>query len=465
VRWFIIQAAILILYGPWLGVALRQVLNPPVPPWRSATPLWSIIVQSWSALSFGQSVVPALVIYGLLVAVAIYVLGAVITFRRNASLGIAVTLYTLCPIVLIAATSIWTPLFHVRYVFIYSAVFYLVLAVGFVWLLRRLPLAGGLVAIVWLAVTGYSIYELHYDARYSSDDFRGASQLIAEHIRPGDAILINAGYAYTPFVYYYPEEIAWRGRLVNYQPASDLTQGAIVLQTGSINGPPDLGWGHPDSDFYATDEPQTTQALTRLFETHPRLWVLRAYDTVTDPSGFIRSWLHEHGFLFEDRSFAGDSYIRVQGYLTQQGPAVGAPALSERVNVTFGDGLRLLGYISGGDAIQPGHPWDSDLYWSVVKQLPSDYRVIVELTDEDGQPWARSDEMPLGTAYPTSQWQEDEVLRQPVRLDVPQDIPSGRYEIRVMVYDPKRQEALSATDSHGQPSEGKITLRTVTVAH
>ncbi len=73
--------------------------------------------------------------------------------------------------------------------------------------------------------------------------------------------------------------------------------------------------------------------------------------------------------------------------------------------------------------------------------------------------------MPLGTAYPPSQWQEDEVLRQPVRLHVPQDIPSGRYEVRVMVYDPKRQEALSATDSHGKPSEEKITLSAVTVAH
>ena len=465
VRWFTAQVAVLILYGPWLGVALRQVLNPPVPPWRSATPLWSIIVQSWSALSFGQSVIPAQVIYALLLTVAIYVLGAVVTFRRNANQGIALILYTLCPVALIVLASLWTPLFHVRYVFTYSPAFYLVLAAGFVWLLRRAPLVGSLIAIVWLAVTGYSIYEFHYNPRYSSDDFRGAVQHIAENIRPGDAILINAGYAYTTFVYYYPEEIAWRGRLVNYEPALDLTQGTIVLQTGSINGPPDLGWRHPDSDFYATDEPQTAQALTRMFETHPRLWMLRAYDTVVDPDGFIRSWLDEQGFLFEDRTFAGESYIRVRGYLTRKEPVLETPPLSESPHVTFGDGLRLLGYVSEGDAVQPGHPWDSDLYWSVLKRLPSDYRVIVELADEDDQPWARSDEMPLGTAYPTSQWQEDEILRQPVRLHVPQDIPSGRYEVRVMVYDPKRQEALSAMAPQGQLPAGKITLGAVTVVN
>ena len=36
-------------------------------------------------------------------------------------------------------------------------------------------------------------------------------------VAPGDAILINAGYTYTAFDYYYRQPIAWRGRLVNYQ--------------------------------------------------------------------------------------------------------------------------------------------------------------------------------------------------------------------------------------------------------
>ena len=34
--WLGSQAAVLLLYLPWLPVAARQALDPPVPPWRQA---------------------------------------------------------------------------------------------------------------------------------------------------------------------------------------------------------------------------------------------------------------------------------------------------------------------------------------------------------------------------------------------------------------------------------------------
>ncbi len=50
------------------------------------------------------------------------------------------------------------------------------------------------------------------------------------------------------------------------------------------------------------------------------MWVYRIYDTVTDPSGFVRTWLEAHGQKFEDQVFTGESQLRVQGYLTGRDP-------------------------------------------------------------------------------------------------------------------------------------------------
>ncbi len=75
VRWLAAQIAVVVLYAPWLPIAVRQALNPPAPPWRSVVPLLSVVVQSWSALSFGQSVDPAAVWWALLL--------VLVPFRRG----------------------------------------------------------------------------------------------------------------------------------------------------------------------------------------------------------------------------------------------------------------------------------------------------------------------------------------------------------------------------------------------
>ena len=464
IGWSVAQLAVVVLYLPWLGIAFRQVVNPPVPPWRSLPNLWVAIIQSWSALSFGQTVKPDEMALALLLTFGLFVLGIGLTLRRQVNLGLGLALYTLCPLGIMLLVSLWMPLFHERYVFIYSAAFYLAMAVGLVWLMRRWTVLGCLAGLIWLGISGYSFYEFHYDPKYAGDDFRSAVTWLAQAVRPGDAILINAGYAYPPFVYYYPYEVDWRGRLVNYKPDSFPITGTVVLQTGSIDGNPTLGWGREDSDFYATNEDETAGALSRVFAAAPRVWMLRAYDTVVDPGGFVRAWLDTHGRLVEDRSFAGDSYLRVQGYLTQPEPSFAPPPLSKEMNVTFDNDLELLGYVGQPNSLQAGRPWEIDLYWKALRQLPADYRVAVQWVDQQGQPWARDDQMPLGTAYPTSHWLNGEVLRQPVGIRPPQGIPAGNYRVEVLVYDPRKQQALGAVGPDGRTLGDRVALGEISLS-
>jgi hypothetical protein len=455
-RWLTAQVAVAALCVPWLPVAARQALNPPVPPWRSAAPLWSVLVQSWSALSFGQSMDPAAEWWALALTLALFGAGLWAMWRRRA--GSALWLFCLLgPIALIVLLSFWTPLFHVRYVFTYSPVFYLILAMGLVAVWRRAPVVAYLAAMLWLGVSGYSVYQFHTSPLYAADDFRTAARDIADHAAPGDAVLINAGYAYPPFLYYDRDPLAWRGRLVDYPPPGGaLPSGLIVLQTGSIGGSHNLGWGRPDADFYATDEQQTAQALARVFAAHSRLWVLRAYDTVVDPNGFIRNWLDEHGRQFQDRLYPGESYIRVQGYLTQREAQWEAPALDHPRQATFGGRLSLLGWTASAESARAGQSWNLDFYWQGRERMAADYRAVVELTDAQGRAWARDDQMLIGDAYPTSRWLEAEVVRQPVRLRAPSGIPAGLYTLQVFVYDSTKQEALGVVDAPGPSASSSV---------
>ena len=74
---------------------------------------------------------------------------------------------TFGPLLLIYLGSFITPLYHVRYVFTYSAPFYILLGAGLAWLARRFSFwAASAAAIVLLLASLYSI-----ESRYVQEGF------------------------------------------------------------------------------------------------------------------------------------------------------------------------------------------------------------------------------------------------------------------------------------------------------
>jgi uncharacterized membrane protein len=485
-HWVLAQLAVFLLYLPWLPIALHQAMDPPVPPWRAFTPFWQVVVESWSALALGQSVEPRAIWPVLVTMAMIYSLGVVYVgtgfktqdtskplkpplrtlFRlsRACILYLASYIlhppsyilwgYTFVPVLAIYLASLWTPLFHVRYVFTYSPAFYILLAAGLAWLRERWRLGLWLALSLIVAASAYSIYNSHFDPRYAADDHRAAVGYIADRWRPGDAILINAGYAYPTFLYYYNGPIVWRGRLVDYDggadgragPSTSLKAGPVVLQTGSIGGAANLGWGNPQSDFYPTTEAETVQALEQVFARHTRLWVFRTYDTVTDPDGFIRSWLDERGLKFDELLVRGESGIRVQGYLTHRESSYAPPSLERPLNVSLGGQVTLLGCEKESASVAAGEPFDLAVYWRPEEQLSVDYHLFYGLFDGQGRLWAQGDEMPIGPLYRPSRWVMGEVVRHPIRLTVPVGTPPGEYAFQVGMYNPRTSQWLEIED-------------------
>jgi 4-amino-4-deoxy-L-arabinose transferase-like glycosyltransferase len=475
--WFLSQLAVLLVYAPWLPIAFRQAIDPPVPPWRSFTALSSVLPESFSALALGQSVEPAAV-WPVLLVVAIVVTFALWRDTNRQSLTtncLFLLAYTLVPLTAIYALSLWKPLYHVRYVFIYSPGFYLLLALGIArisnlelqithyYVLRNSGRWLTTAALLLLAASAaYSAYNFWFAPRYADDDLRGAVQRIAAAWRPGDAVLINAGYTYTAFAYYYDQPIAWHGRLTDYVPR-DARAGAVILRTGSIGGSASLGWGSPESDFYATTADETRAALDRVFAAHPRVWLLRLYDTVVDPDGVIRDYLTRHGRIIDDQVFTGESNARVQGYLTTRVPLTALPASATRRDVVLGNRIVLLGFEPTAATVRAGAALDTTLYWRAKQATNVDEHVFVGLYAEDGKLFASSEEAPLGNALGTSRWSSEEILREPVRVIVPPDVRPGNYILRVAMFNPLTNEPLDADDRVWITEGGQIELAQVRV--
>ena len=277
--------------------------------------------------------------------------------------------------------------------------------------------------------------------RYRPDNFRAAVKFIQNHWQPGDVIMTNAGYTYTAFVYYSDLPGLERRRLVPYNPATDLDH-PLLLQTGSIDGDPTLGWGDPSADFYAMTTADTLTALDSLSGDFYRLWVLRAYDTVTDSHGLVRNWLRENAVLFEDEGFTGESNIRVQGFLLGK-------KLAETGNepVYFEDGLALTGWALPAQTWSPGQTVYVKLAWLVTARPHADYKMSLKLWNETGQLIAQGqDDWPGGTLYRTTRWRVNQSVYQPASLSLPLDLPPGRYWLNVELYHPDTVQPLPRLD-------------------
>jgi hypothetical protein len=429
---------------------------PPVPPWRETGSLspWPALLESWTALSLGQSVDPVVVWPWLLLMLLLYGLGWYALHRAGRELAAPLlVLYTFGPLLLIYLASFVTPLYHVRYVFTYAPAFYVLVAAGLAWLgARRTKLAWAAASLV-LAGSGYSLARFHSEPTYRTDDFRAAVKFIEDRWQPGDAILLNAGYAYTAYLYYARTPGLERHRLVPYAAqASPDTPG--LLLAGSVNGSPQLGWGDPQADFYAMSAADTTAALDALSQDYYRLWLLRAYDTVTDPDFLIRTWLAEHTVPLEDQPFAGPSNIRVQAFLLPKAPALAAEP------VPFEDGLLLAGWHVPDRAWQPGQAVPVKLWWTAAASPGADYKMSLKLWRPDGELIAQGqDTWPAGSLYRATDWPLNQPVYQPVSLPLPTTLPPGQYWLNVELYHPDTIQPLPLLSGEAAFTLGPVVVK------
>jgi hypothetical protein len=105
----------------------------------------------------------------------------------------------------------------------------------------------------------------------------------------------------------------------------------------------------------------------------------------------------------------------------------------------LGDVVELIGYDASpspsatGASASPLATLELTLYWQSRRVTATDYTLFVHLRDEAGQIIAQQDG-PAGDGYPTSLWEAGTIIRDPVRLSLPPDLPAGTYEVQVGFY-------------------------------
>jgi hypothetical protein len=80
-----------------------------------------------------------------------------------------------------------------------------------------------------------------------------------------------------------------------------------------------------------------------------------------------------------------------------------------------------------------------------------------------GQVLTQTDEMPLGSLYLTSRWKVGEVLREPMRLEIPKGTPGGEYTLQVAIYDLASGRFLSVEDERWRADGERVRLGSVVI--
>lgn len=240
-----------------------------------------------------------------------------------------------------------------------------------------------------------SLPALYTDPAYARDDYRAMAARVAAEAHPGDAVILDGPGQGEVWSYYDP--------------------GLPVY-------PLPRGLGGNDA--------ATRAEVEQILRDHRRLYVLFWGETERDPNGVVESTLDVQAFEVESRWY-GD--VRFVVYAV---PGETATEPSVRVDVRFGEHITLIGYALDRDSYRPGDVLMLTLFWQTDASLSARYKVFVHLyADPDAPPPAQHDSEPGSGLFPTTDWQAGETVIDRHGILIPPDLPLGEYTLAVGLYD------------------------------
>jgi hypothetical protein len=142
-------------------------------------------------------------------------------------------------------------------------------------------------------------------------------------------------------------------------------------------------------------------------------------------------------------------------------PPVESLKIQHPLEADLGGQVRLLGYtIQSG--FHPGNTIHLTLFWQALAKMDQDYIVFTHLVDGEGRLWGQKDNPPVDGFYPTSQWEEGEIVRDQYDIDISPDAPLGEYRIEVGMYLAETGERLPVVDPSEQEA-GRVLIGEIQV--
>jgi hypothetical protein len=138
-----------------------------------------------------------------------------------------------------------------------------------------------------------------------------------------------------------------------------------------------------------------------------------------------------------------------------------APSIAHRISVLFGNPplLGLIGYDLPSTDLAPGDVLPLTLYWQAEDEMEINYTVFVQLLDDDWHVVAQEDLQPQAGAAPTTTWLPGEILADPHQMSLPNDLPTGAYQLITGMYDPISGERMSISAGGDYVDLGLVTVQ------
>jgi len=356
--------------------------------WTNYAPL--SIAQQWFVVSFVG---------------AIFLIGVIFSPRSNLGRLIATTYY-LVPLAVIVILSARNPLFMPKMLVFMSPALMIGVGAGVAALWRwRRPFGIG----VGVALIALQLYGVGYIWRpgLQKEDWRNAARYIQTHQGTNDLVIVHVAHYRLPFIYYFGDK-----------------QNVIAPFGSRLSNQDEIESQLKDISKYDS------------------VWLVQTGEEIADPNRVLQKWIAtRYPLATEQFPFS----ISVRRFITQPSPTV-TPPTAKKLDSSFGDSIRLLGYEVDSTKLKATDDWfhppsnwiHVTLYWSVAATPEEEFALQVTVDDEAGKVWGGKLDRAgsLRSFYPMRSWQPNQIMREEVDLNLNPETPTGEYKIVVRLIAP-----------------------------
>ncbi|UCG25716.1 MAG: hypothetical protein JSW55_06930 [Chloroflexota bacterium] len=154
------------------------------------------------------------------------------------------------------------------------------------------------------------------------------------------------------------------------------------------------------------------------------------------PASFVSREEVEISLEVANQGRDGSKFAPYYLWLWQGDVALGEGAPQTSVDALFDPGIELTGYDLPAAPHEAGSAVPLTLYWRAGQAIDGDAAVFVHLYDERGELVAQDDGRPFMGTRPPYTWLANEVIVDPRRIELPRELPPGRYQLAIGLVDP-----------------------------
>lgn len=270
-------------------------------------------------------------------------------------------------------------------------------------------------------------------------------EIATTRAQDGEPLLITYD-LYSKFIMNYSDTSAFRPIGIGVQPGEAISQAV----------PPRVESDVP-AELLTIAAPRM---IDHLAQRHDTLWVL-AHNTPFIPWSVrpVEQYMNQRYYLVQAHETA-DPTVRLLQYDAHQAPSPYTMRLPQHTtDLRYGDHIALTGVtLPAGTHYSAGDTVPLSLHWQTDAPLAADYVVATFIVKADAgyPPLQGRDSMPVDGFAPTSTWRTTQPVIDNRALQLPADMPDGRYDVWVLLYAADSGGQVRLPVTAGQDREGDI---------